>query len=211
MRWLNLVGVALSLLTLAIAVLWVRSYWVGDVFTRSWVASEGEYDVWYNQKLQIGGGGVGYHRLVQAGTAPDYGEMVRSQFLNPAPEFHFTWGPGYPRSFSPRFTGEPAFGFQTDSYEHRNPRGGRYERQFQFIMPIWPIFLVAVAPTALWVWRVALARSRRRRSAANRCASCGYDLTGNASGRCPECGVETGTEAHATQGDHVNTGYGGRC
>jgi hypothetical protein len=25
------------------------------------------------------------------------------------------------------------------------------------------------------------------------CQKCGYDLTGNVSGRCPECGEETGT------------------
>ncbi len=191
MRWLNLLGFLLALLTLGVAVLWGRSYWVGDVFTRSRVVSEGEHDVWYNDKLLIGGGGVGFHRLVQAGRAPGYGEMVRSQFLSPGPEFHFTWGPGYPQSFSPRFKGEPVLGFRTDSFEHRNAQAGRYEREFQLIMPIWPIFLLAAAPTALWAWRTAVARRRRRRRDANRCAGCGYDLTGNTSGRCPECGADT--------------------
>ncbi len=33
---------------------------------------------------------------------------------------------------------------------------------------------------------------RRRRRSGNRCVPCGYDLTGNESGRCPECGVQIG-------------------
>ena len=31
----------------------------------------------------------------------------------------------------------------------------------------------------------------------NRCRSCGYDLTGNESGVCPECGVRVGDTVHA--------------
>ncbi len=32
------------------------------------------------------------------------------------------------------------------------------------------------------------AKRRERRAARGYCVSCGYDLTGNESGRCPECG-----------------------
>lgn len=49
-------------------------------------------------------------------------------------------------------------------------------------------------------------RFRRKRLAANRqCVKCGYDLTGNISGRCPECGapvhpeVFSGPRAGSTQ------------
>lgn len=57
---------------------------------------------------------------------------------------------------------------------------------------IFVIFLLQVplaAPTAalaawsLWLWWPWL-----RRKAPGRCASCAYDLTGNTSGTCPECG-----------------------
>lgn len=41
-----------------------------------------------------------------------------------------------------------------------------------------PLFGVALAPLLF-----------RRRPAAGCCRTCGYDLTGNVSGRCPECGV----------------------
>jgi hypothetical protein len=48
-------------------------------------------------------------------------------------------------------------------------------------VPLWmPLALVGV-PT-FWLWR-----RNRRRPAPGACR-CGYDLTGNTSGRCPECG-----------------------
>ncbi|MDB5294616.1 MAG: hypothetical protein JWO31_599 [Phycisphaerales bacterium] len=43
---------------------------------------------------------------------------------------------------------------------------------------------------ALWVAAAVVRRVRRgRRRASGRCLACGYDLTGNASGACPECGA----------------------
>ena len=56
--------------------------------------------------------------------------------------------------------------------------------QINLIMPWW-------IPLALSVTFAVLARRSanhwaRRRS--GRCARCGYDLTGNTTGRCPECG-----------------------
>ena len=49
-------------------------------------------------------------------------------------------------------------------------------------LPLWiPLALLAV-PTA-WLWLLD-----RRRPAPGKCR-CGYDLTGNTSGRCPECGT----------------------
>lgn len=49
-------------------------------------------------------------------------------------------------------------------------------------VPLWiPLGLLVLVTAALW-WR------ERRPFPPGRCASCGYDLTGNVSGRCPECG-----------------------
>jgi hypothetical protein len=40
----------------------------------------------------------------------------------------------------------------------------------------------------LWLWeQPAEVRQRRRRTGL--CSRCGYDLTGNVSGVCPECGT----------------------
>ena len=71
----------------------------------------------------------------------------------------------------------------------------RYRRGFwfwQFIrlpdaalarVTLWPIELV-LGGIAISAW----ASARRRRST-GACRSCGYDLSGNVSGRCPECGT----------------------
>ena len=55
---------------------------------------------------------------------------------------------------------------------------------------IWvPYWLLFAATAALPVAR-GVARARRaRRSRLNLCAACGYNLTGNVSGTCPECGT----------------------
>jgi hypothetical protein len=49
--------------------------------------------------------------------------------------------------------------------------------------PLWPLVLVVGLPTCLLVWL-----DRRRRIPPGHCQRCGYDLTGNVSGRCSECG-----------------------
>ena len=49
------------------------------------------------------------------------------------------------------------------------------------ILPLWiPIVLCLVV--------AALAHRRARKPAPGACRKCGYDLTGNVTGVCPECG-----------------------
>ena len=52
--------------------------------------------------------------------------------------------------------------------------------------PFWIPVLVFGAATAL-LWYMD-----RRRVPSGHCRKCGYDLTGNVSGRCPECGTPFG-------------------
>jgi len=53
------------------------------------------------------------------------------------------------------------------------------------VIPLWiPFILAGILPFVL----VRRSRARRARLA-GRCRSCGYDLTGNTSGVCPECGT----------------------
>jgi hypothetical protein len=50
------------------------------------------------------------------------------------------------------------------------------------VLPYWLPFLLVAGPSLLG-WLVSRARDPTR------CRECGYDLTGNVSGNCPECGT----------------------
>jgi hypothetical protein len=57
--------------------------------------------------------------------------------------------------------------------------------QFQFNIPLWPIALTtAVLPAYRWL--------PSRKPQRGHCPTCSYNLTGNTSGVCPECGTATG-------------------
>ncbi len=55
-------------------------------------------------------------------------------------------------------------------------------------------FLAIVFGVLPGVWFIKW-RKRRRLAKVGKCPACGYDLTGNESGVCPECGVGTATES----------------
>ena len=53
----------------------------------------------------------------------------------------------------------------------------------QFVVPLWICFVAAALPS-LWMWRRA-----ERHSRVGMCRTCGYNLKGNVSDRCSECGT----------------------
>jgi hypothetical protein len=72
-----------------------------------------------------------------------------------------------------------------------------------FTMAGTPRWLLAavLCVLALLVWTPSMVRHFRRfrYRRANRCPRCGYDLTGNVSGQCPECGAAVRAQVQATQ------------
>lgn len=63
------------------------------------------------------------------------------------------------------------------------------------VIPLWiPVFVMAL-PTG-WLWL------RRRRSTGG-CTNCGYDLTGNISGTCPECGRAIAAKPAPANGENA--------
>ena len=65
-------------------------------------------------------------------------------------------------------------------------------------IPFWSVMLVIGVPTVVLLYR-------DRRYPPGRCQKCGYSLTGNVSGVCPECGRATG-EATARRGQVRSAG-----
>ncbi len=69
-----------------------------------------------------------------------------------------------------------------DRYRYQAGLGWKYEVD----IPLWELWMLVLVPTVMLWYRDRVYPSWR-------CQQCGYDLTGNESGRCPECGSETGT------------------
>ncbi len=56
----------------------------------------------------------------------------------------------------------------------------------RLVLPLWLLFVLSAIPTSVdWL----RCRVERRRTPPGHCESCKYDLTGNTSGICPECGT----------------------
>ncbi len=73
------------------------------------------------------------------------------------------------------------FGYSTSAF-------GLYEN-YSVRAPFWAIMLLFASYPTLAFLRGPLRRQRRRKR--NECIHCGYNLTGNLSGTCPECGLGT--------------------
>ena len=61
-------------------------------------------------------------------------------------------------------------------------------RSYLLALPTIPLLGILAAYPAIAFVRGPMRRWRRRRRGL--CSTCGYDLTGNVSGTCPECGTE---------------------
>jgi len=95
---------------------------------------------------------------------------------------HATWSQGRPDWLVSRAEGPPVW---LPSYRRDAAAEGT---RFDIWVPLWIPFLFVALPTGvLWY------RDRCRRILPGRCQKCGYNLTGNVSGVCPECGTRIQT------------------
>jgi hypothetical protein len=69
-----------------------------------------------------------------------------------------------------------------------------FEKVFRARLPLW---FCALFPAACVVVLGSAWLLRRNESQSNHCRACGYDLTGNVSGVCPECGTAKPAAASA--------------
>ena len=87
----------------------------------------------------------------------------------------------YQREKNVRFIGSPAY--------DPSWRG--------WIASIYDCWIIAVAAVLPALYSISLLRRRSRRNLTASCRSCGYSLTGNTSGVCPECGTPVEGKAEA--------------
>jgi hypothetical protein len=192
-RLLNLLTAGSMLILVALCVLWFRSYhradqiyWTGA--HRSGVVQPGERWI-----------GVGWGRGVLAASVwwPEPGQGAEPGRWRVYSEDDPRRGFSYHRQFlrrrgTPETLWRMGFGvWGTDFFD----RGGAFlfgSRSFG--VPFWCAGLAfAVAPAA----RLGRRMRARSRAAAGRCPACGYDLTANVSGVCPECGAAAGNAGAA--------------
>jgi hypothetical protein len=95
-----------------------------------------------------------------------------------------------------------------DPYELPPPPPGRkwHRRVGTLLVNMW--LLVGLAAVVPATWLGACAARRRIRRARQQCVRCGYDLRGNTSGACPECGLPPGERVgEAAPTDHAIRGH----
>jgi hypothetical protein len=180
---------ASAVLLAAVVGLWVRSQWAAD-------------------ELQHTGAGTQWI----VGTSRDTLYVIRAagQVNNPRDLGWAYWQDANPRYDEARWawywsvatTEASALGL---TYLSGPPPGSFYTpdtpnlRFRAALVPLWFLVVLAVIPLA-WA---ALVR-RRRRPPPGHCRSCGYDLTANASGRCPECGTACASSSTTTATAEAN-------
>lgn len=173
------VGLTISAIVL---VVWLASRWTGlGYLGNSWL-------------IRMGRGSVSCHYLEpetpftrrRGWFRLNFGNLSWSAFkdevgrllFNRLPKDHFTTHPESVRRDAWRRQARQ-FGFIAPNFVSRDVFGGL--RTVTLTIPMWMIFLLVLAPTALFWWK-------DRRRPPGRCR-CGYLLTGNITGICPECGV----------------------
>ena len=107
-----------------------------------------------------------------------------------------------PVKFGPYRSTRPRVRWRSSEVSYKTKMGryvvGGFFRSLE--VAIWIPLLLAAIPTALlWVIPVAPAMyvwlRDRRRAPPGHCQKCGYNLTGNVSGVCPECGTSVGDDS----------------
>jgi len=179
------IGSAVSLLLCpATAVLWVGSYWRSDELDwrgEAWTGTESNLTEF---ELVTG---RGYLRFA-CNRFHDYGPG----YFPYNPEFDpLGWRyRRYDGPFNVWLNVDPkplfaGFGGRWDSWDDKEK--GEAGRSATLVIPCWSLTaLFAFLPIAVTI--PAIRRAIRRPTS---CRSCGYNLAGNVSGVCPECGTQT--------------------
>lgn len=172
------VSVVSALLCLLVLVLWARSYFVYDLVSHdSHADSHAEIGT---RVMSISGRIAFYHFNEHTNDEPPNTEFVRVGADSPEGRKLL---PAVDLSGTPHWWNH--LGFWWNHHSFSDPGLGITV----VIVPHWfvaSIFLIPVLPLLLRVRHRSRIRTRLRAGA---CTACGYSLTGNTSGVCPECGA----------------------
>jgi hypothetical protein len=170
------------LMCAATVVMWVRSYWVADTLhlVRYGIDVPGDHgDVsdWYSA---ISARGAIRLELSEEDDGNGASTPRSARLIYDSDAARFAAGDVEHGAFGSKQW--KRFGFATGSEHYLGAHAG--SDLSYVVMPYWPFVLVAAIGSVPIVVRV-----KRRRPERGRCIRCSYDLTGNVSGTCPECGA----------------------
>jgi hypothetical protein len=182
------------LLCLAVVVMWVRSCFKEDAVQ---VSKQSMMGLWHEEETWQAWSGWGGLSLCWGRNGGDLmtqkdADAVRARTQSDGRwHYHFVqwqWGPMYGDGSFSRGGRRTYLGFGFDSHNYLQQGPPPVVQQFVMLVVPWPALAapLAVAP-GLRAGRAWLRRRRLRR--VGHCKTCGYDLRGNASGVCPECGA----------------------
>ena len=205
----SLVAMLLLLISLAIFVATVRSYWVGATWASGTVQLPrrvedarfpAEHFSWYGGRTIT--------------LSHGYIQIISTEFIWIAGE-HYDRRRGHQRGGGLQFIDKGLLkriapdashwavpGIQFASWPFRVDAQGRNVAGFHLIiLSTWLLLVLFMIFPLIWIrrrWRRLRAEGRL---AGKQCVACGYSLSGNTSGVCPECGtailIEGRGEAHA--------------
>jgi len=171
-RRLFILASALSLLfCIVTSVLWIRSFWRADE-VRSWLAGEMNF-VAYSDGGTLT---VNVTRLVNV-HVEHFGLEYRAFTRDGAGKYdHVRFQP-----YQSYYSDYPSmWGYQTGYSQPTKPY--RYQTWHLMLYDWMVLSLLLILPTFAFV------RHLPKRLSLNLCTNCRYNLTGNTSGTCPECG-----------------------
>jgi hypothetical protein len=149
--------------------------------------------------LELSGGGVAF-----TSQSRRLGPHVPQKYLTQwhidwarLPKIEGRWKPNY--SYPGYFLSDnrkPILGFRIWSDHFIGQASADTSSEHGVIVPCWSLVILFGILPSLWVSKN---RKRRNRNTAE-CLACGYNLTGNSSGVCPECGHEIAKSATSLRG-----------
>lgn len=169
LKWCSVLFFLLMGIVWAISLNWECTYWASAVGVNSWGVGVNSGQVFFVSKRNP--------------------QPLRNTFMLIAlnDKRPFSWD--HPLASLPFYSNRSIAFWFLPHFPHWNGIFGGLHSYRMVIVPIPLILLLGIILTMIVVWR------DRKRIPSNCCQGCGYNLTGNTSGICPECGVQIGDQS----------------
>jgi hypothetical protein len=173
-------------ISIALTILWVRSYSCGDQLSASGGWLFGEHN---GVGISSWQGRVSAAYVIQ-------GVSVRAPVIEIDYESVGSHPPGISTYVNELLRDSPILGTGVRLVSPEEPPDSMWLR-FALVAPHWLLVTLSATPPLMRLHFAYQRAARKRRARAGLCPRCGYDLRGLSGGRCPECGTAVPARAEA--------------